>query len=458
MGLGKVTKKIWIFHFAGPIIADVSRTILILGLAVVFLFLPEAYRNALARHVNTAPITPTKFDEYGSLRACDHSARLDNYAIQLQNESGSTGYVVVYAPESSAKKIGKGILDYLSNTRGLGSERVKTVHAGYHSVITEPLIQLWIVPAGAARPKFEKNKVDLEAVKGNLAEYQTWDPIELVGDDYDVHELGGDGPPVGNVIFAAIDDVLKAQKNSVAHVVGFNGVNEVPGAWRRVAESTVESLKRFGFESSRFSIGYGGQSKESKVQLWILPKGENPPTKDPASEPLPKKAVQIGEFDDLTLGEAKNEVVVMERLQRVMRENPTLRACFIVRMEVPDPIEEEPAEPIVVVPQELSESSEPSEPLAPPAPEPVPADLFKLVEKWKTDVAAKNQNRQDRVVVLFGKAQEYHRSSIEIWVVPPGQPLPDPNAPSADEEQPLLTHYSKYSTQFPRRFASSLLH
>ncbi|HEU4714151.1 MAG TPA: hypothetical protein VFS76_21465 [Pyrinomonadaceae bacterium] len=433
-----------------------SRTILILWLVVVFLFLPGADGLTFAQSVPRNGPTPLRFDEYGNLRGCDHSARLDNFAIQLQNTPDAVGYVVVYAPESSAKKIGKDILDYLSNTRGL--ERVKTIHAGYNSVLTEPLIQLWVVPAGSKLPKFGKHKVDLETVKGKLAEYQTWDPIELVGDGYDFHEYGGDGPPVGNVIFAAFEDVLKAQKNSVAHVIGFNGVNEVPGAWRRVSESIVESLKRFGFESDRFKIGYGGQSKESKVQLWILPKGENPPTKDPASEPLPKKAIQIGDFDDLTLGEPKNEVVVMERLQRVMRENPGLRACFIVRMEVPDPIEEEPAEPIVVVPQELSEPSEPSEPPEPPQPEPVPADLFKLIEKWKIDIAAKNQNRQDRVVVLFGKAQEYHRSSIEIWVVPPGQPLPDPNAPPADEQRPLLTHYSEYSTPFRKRFASSLLH
>ena len=426
-----------------------SRAIVILWLVAVLLFLSGGLEPASARSARTS----RKFDEYGSVRGGDHAARLDNFAIQLQHETEAYGWVVVYAPESASKLIRESIVGYLMNTRGLGSRRVKTFHAGYNEVLTEPLIQLWIVPAGAAPPQPEKREVDLGAFKGRLAEYQESDYIKLVDDDLDTHELGGDGPAIGNVIYAAFDDIFKSQKNSIAHVIGVNGLEDIPGTWRRVAESTVEELKGFGFDQSRFKIGYGGQSKETKVQLWILPKGENPPTKDSASEPLPKKALELGSFDEFTLGEPKNEAAVLERLQRVMRENPHLRVCFIVRMEVPDPVEEEtPGEPIVVAPPEPGD---------PPTPEPVPADLFKLVEKWKNEIAAKNKNRQDRVVVLFGKAQEYHLSSLEIWMVPPGQPLPDPNAPSEDdkpkeEAKPLLTYYSKYSTLFEKRSVSYL--
>ncbi|HEU4766296.1 MAG TPA: hypothetical protein VFS77_02950 [Pyrinomonadaceae bacterium] len=423
-----------------------SRAIVILWLVAVLLFLSGGLEPASARSARTS----RKFDEYGSVRSGDHAARLDNFAIQLQHETEAYGWVVVYAPESASKHIRESIAGYLMNTRGLGSRRVKTFHAGYNEVLTEPLVQLWIVPEGAAPPKPKKREVDLGAFKGKLAEYQAWDHIELVNDDGESHELGGDGPAVGNVIHAAFDDILKVQKNSIAHVIGLNGLEDIPGTWRRVAESTVENLKRLGFESSRFNIGYGGQSKETKVQLWILSKGENPPTKDPTAEPLPKKAIQFGDYDEFTLGDAKNEAAVLQRLQTVMRENPNLRVCFIVRMEVPHPVEEEPSEPIVIVPPELAAPS------GPPEPEPVPADLFKLVEKWKNEIAAKNQNRQDRVVVLFGKAQEYFLASLEIWIVPPGQPLPDPNTPSEEVEKPLLTYYSKYSTLFEKRSVSSL--
>ena len=33
-----------------------------------------------------------KFDEYGNIKFNDEKARLDNYAIQLQNEPGAQGY------------------------------------------------------------------------------------------------------------------------------------------------------------------------------------------------------------------------------------------------------------------------------------------------------------------------------------------------------------------------------
>ena len=37
-----------------------------------------------------------KFDEYGNIRFNDEKARLDNFAIQLQNEPTSQGYIIGY--------------------------------------------------------------------------------------------------------------------------------------------------------------------------------------------------------------------------------------------------------------------------------------------------------------------------------------------------------------------------
>lgn len=412
-----------------------SRTIVTLGLLVAVLVLSGERGQTFAQpHITEKPVARI-FDEYGSLRACDHSARLDNFAIQLQHDTQSYGYVLVYAPPSSSKRIFKGIVDYITNTRDISRERIKTHHAGYNSVLAEPRIQLWIVPEGAKPPKPEKHDVNLATFKGMLAEYPDWDNIELEGPEYDWDmDMAGSGPPVGNVTFVAFEDVLKAQKNSVAHVVAFNGKEEIPGAWRRVGESTVDQLKRFGFESSRFKISYGGQFKETKVQLWILPPSEMPPVKDPASEPAATKALKVGEFDNSTLGYAKNEVLVLDRLLRVMRENPDVLACFIVRMEVPVP--EEVTDEREYPQQILTPPEEPAAATKPQEPEPEPADLPKLMEKWKSELAAKHKIPLNRVVVLFANAQEYHMPSLEIWVVPPGQPLPNPNASTEGEEPP----------------------
>ena len=122
------------------------RTIVILGLLGLLLLLSGETGQTFAR-------SPMKFDEYGNLRSCDHSARLDNYAIQLQNSPGAYGYVVVYAPESAGKLIRQNIVDYLVKMRGLPAKRIKTIHAGYNEPLTEPLVQLWIIPEDTTPPK-----------------------------------------------------------------------------------------------------------------------------------------------------------------------------------------------------------------------------------------------------------------------------------------------------------------
>ena len=48
----------------------------------------------------TTPITeaqgPRKIDEYGNIRFNDEKARLDNFAIELQNDPTAQGYLVCY--------------------------------------------------------------------------------------------------------------------------------------------------------------------------------------------------------------------------------------------------------------------------------------------------------------------------------------------------------------------------
>jgi hypothetical protein len=92
----------------------------------------------------------TKFDEYGNIKFNDEKARLDNYAIQLQNAPGSTGTIIAYgscAGEAQARA--DRAKDYLVNTRGIEAGRITTVDGGCRSDLT---VQLWVVPTGADAP------------------------------------------------------------------------------------------------------------------------------------------------------------------------------------------------------------------------------------------------------------------------------------------------------------------
>ena len=107
--------------------------------------------------VKPPPAPPRKFDEYGNIRFNDEKARLDNYAIQLQNEPGSTGTIIVYGScAGEAQQRGDRAKDYLVNTRGIEAGRITVVDAGCRSDLN---VQLWIVPQGSTPPAAETTDV-----------------------------------------------------------------------------------------------------------------------------------------------------------------------------------------------------------------------------------------------------------------------------------------------------------
>ena len=73
-----------------------------------------------------------------------------------------------------------------------------------------------------------------------------------------------------------------------------------------------------------------------------------------------------------------------------------------------------------------------SEPLTVEEEDDLPADLPKLVQKWREELINTHKIRPDRFIVLFatGDTGNY----IQLWAVPPGQPLPDPNADDEEEK------------------------
>ncbi|HEV8139338.1 MAG TPA: hypothetical protein VGP81_06165 [Pyrinomonadaceae bacterium] len=102
----------------------------------------------------TTPVKPvriaTKFDEYGNIRFNDEKARLDNYAIALQNEPTAQGTIIAYGTcDEEGQKRAQRAKDYLVNTRGIDAGRIVVVDGG---CMPELKVQLWIVPSGATAP------------------------------------------------------------------------------------------------------------------------------------------------------------------------------------------------------------------------------------------------------------------------------------------------------------------
>lgn len=98
-------------------------------------------------------ITSRKFDSYPDIARNDEKARLDNFAIELQNDPTATGYILIYpergGPSAAAQKRSTGITDYLVNSRGIDSRRLVILVGPQREDLT---VELWISPQGAAAP------------------------------------------------------------------------------------------------------------------------------------------------------------------------------------------------------------------------------------------------------------------------------------------------------------------
>jgi hypothetical protein len=359
----------------------------------------------------------TKFDQYGSIGGCDHSARLDNLAIHLQQDPALKAHVVYYGPERGGERTQAIIRDYLVNSRGIDDERVESTYGGPNDDMKEPRVELWLAPPGAAPPALSSYKNDSDTFIGLFDEGPSSDSI-IQGE--------GTGPPIAGVTLATFAEMASKRKGLVPYVVAFNGEEAAPGAWRRVAQLELEALQNLGVETGRVKVLYGGADKVTKIQLWILPEDAQPPVMDVPAEAAPEETVQIGSFSDYEIAEERGERWAFNGFLDVLRSSETLRACIIVRLESDLPEDEEES----TGPVSTAITYEPLVTYDMPQ-----VDLSKLVEKWKTELAEKHKIKPERFVVLFVNALKYSGSTLETWIVPAGAALPDPNADESEENE-----------------------
>jgi len=109
-----------------------------------------------------APNRP--FDEFGDINCEDEMARLDNFAVQLQNEPQSKAVIIFFAGTMRGGKLPKRgeaearvarIRSYLTETRGVPGERMVIMNAGYDAEFN---VRLWSVPPGAELAKPEPHQ------------------------------------------------------------------------------------------------------------------------------------------------------------------------------------------------------------------------------------------------------------------------------------------------------------
>jgi len=95
-----------------------------------------------------------EFDTCCNCTFDDQKARLDNLAVELQNDPSTTGYIIAYAGRGSrageANRLGARSLEYLTSQRGIDKSRIVVLNGGYRE---QNCVELWIVPRGATPPQ-----------------------------------------------------------------------------------------------------------------------------------------------------------------------------------------------------------------------------------------------------------------------------------------------------------------
>jgi len=246
-----------------------------------------------------------KFDEFGDIQSSDLMARLDNFAIQLQNEPAAKGFILVYRTRRDLPGLNNSLAlrskDYLVNSRGVPRERIVTVDGGEADCMIQ---ELWIVPAGttpAPRPEaYQRHFPDLDS------------PRKF--DEYWFEPSDAHPPTVAVEQTAAAEylgtfaDELRREPRAIACVIVYAQYNPRPGlvdkgfyeperevrldppfvAARRLALEQKRLTALYGISRNRISLVNGGYRKRRAVELWIVPRGEHLPIPTPNSFP-PKR-------------------------------------------------------------------------------------------------------------------------------------------------------------------------
>lgn len=102
------------------------------------------------------PPPPREFDKFPSRSFDDDKARLDSFAIELQNNPDAQGYIIMYQGTDKISRrsrrvevLSKKTLDYLVKARGIDPRRIVITNWG---TMPETTYDLWIIPPGAQPP------------------------------------------------------------------------------------------------------------------------------------------------------------------------------------------------------------------------------------------------------------------------------------------------------------------
>lgn len=109
---------------------------------------------AVVAPIEKKVLVAREFDECDNCTFDDQKARLDNLAVELQNDPTVYAHIIAYggrtSPIGQVERLMTRARDYLMNERGIDGSRIVVVNGGFREGDS---VELWIVPAGATAPR-----------------------------------------------------------------------------------------------------------------------------------------------------------------------------------------------------------------------------------------------------------------------------------------------------------------
>ncbi len=253
----------------------------------------------------TSEPSARKFDEFGDALPTDMAARLDNFAIVLQNNPNVRAFLIVYRshrdlPGLSSRRV-NWMQNYLIYNRGFKPDRIIAIDGGTASCLSH---ELWIIPPGTApKPREDaySREFDDTDVARKFDEYSYTIAEDMLVSYSTEFENGLKG-------FA---DALRREPRTLAYIIAYEGyrvdsweeedergrkkthrrvsIDPRGTAWKELSGKKAELVKKYGISLSRVNLVNGGYRKWREVELWIVSRGARPPIPVPNVYPPRRK-------------------------------------------------------------------------------------------------------------------------------------------------------------------------
>lgn len=285
----------------------------------------------------------SKVDEFGRLGDCALGARMDHFAILLQDKSDAAGYIIAYKSANilpsriESKYHLHRARNYLVNTRGIDAQRITVVDGGFRK---EETTELWLVPPGAAPPApsdtvpaplvpkgktylydksvfedvsefalpvaedfieepAEENTdseetaeseeiADLEETEPEVVEEETA-PEELPEETSELTEEESEALKFG-WLDERIADLVKKEKKSRGVIIFYADeieydINKIRA---HIEEGRTRLIKNSGLSAEHFEIVFGGYRASPEIELWFVPPAGEVPIATPETKQIEK--------------------------------------------------------------------------------------------------------------------------------------------------------------------------